>query len=242
MQAQNSTAECPARPPPRATMSAVLAPRGAPAHCRRSSARAGLSHQRGKRRRKLGRGCRNTRQSVGRMTGTRCGLSVMGTEESRHRGGAARETQGPGLRQKTSKQSMPFVKKSLKISTCYKIANIRPVIFFSFCSSLHLLGYFPYGSQKRKDMYEDASGMRRLAYSRLIRSSSASTAEMVTAHSRCAVNAFGTDGCNMEQVAFNACVRLCVCVSLGGFGFYVGLFFLIKSIYQHIFCLWGQEL
>ena len=43
MQAQNSTAECPARPPPRATMLAVLAPRGAPAHCRRSSARAGLS-------------------------------------------------------------------------------------------------------------------------------------------------------------------------------------------------------
>lgn len=63
-------------------------------------------------------------------------------------------TQGPGRRQETSK--MPFVKKSLKISVMlFKISILDPHLF-SFHRSLHVLGYFQYGSEKRKDMRQDA--------------------------------------------------------------------------------------
>lgn len=51
---------------------------------------------------------------------------------------------------------MPFVKKSLEVSIMlFKMPILDPHLL-GFHSLLHVLGYFQYGSEKRKDMRQDA--------------------------------------------------------------------------------------
>lgn len=151
----------PSPPLPRAKWSALLASFWACAHCHRNSARMDSDQPTwGEGEETMGDAGTHAvvwsddKDMVWPVWGGQArGTRTQPLEEGGHQRGLPGD-RGPGLRQEASR--MPLVKKSLKVSIMlFKMSILDPHLF-SFHSSLHVSGYVRYGSEKRKDLRQDA--------------------------------------------------------------------------------------